>query len=325
MNASEDAGDESARIEEEAVRWLASLRGGHGDQAGFERWYSENPAHAQAYDQLLASWDAMALLTPAVPLANEQESASPNGRDHRRTIIMAIAAVLILGIFAIGIGGPGWFGAQPATAVALSSKVGEIRQVRLADGSIVTLDSDSAISGSLSAASRTLRLVRGRVRFELAAANPTPLVVETDAGTVSGSQGSFDVGLREGILTAASLRGGLDIRRAGASQHVAVGQIIASVPNDGLGDPRMIRASEMRWTTGMLSFENDRLVDVIAGVNRYGVTKIVVRGEAGDLRFTGTIRPTRTDAVAHMLAATFDLDLGHDTAGNYVLALRQHR
>lgn len=325
MNASQDAGDESARIEEEAVRWLASLRGGHGDQAGFERWYSEDPAHAHAYDQLLASWDAMALLTPAVPTVSDQASGSARGSGHRRTIIMAIAAVLILGIFAIGIGGPGWFGAQPATAVALSSKVGEIRRIRLADGSIVTLDSDSAVSGSLSAASRTLRLVRGRVRVELAAASPTPLVVETDAGTVSGSLGSFDVGLRDGILTAASIRGGLDVRRAGASQHVAVGQIIASVPNDGLGDPRIIRASEMRWTTGMLSFENDRLADVVAAVNRYAVTKIVAQGAASDLRFTGTIRPTRTDAVAHMLAATFDLDLGHDAAGNYILTSRQHR
>jgi transmembrane sensor len=317
------AGDEApARIEDEATAWLSSLRSGQGDQAAFEIWYSSDPAHAAAYDAVLASWEAMAMLGPAaVPAATSRPpQVALTGR--RRAIITALAAALVLAVFAAGVGGFWPFGAQPAEAVVLVSRIGEIRTVRLADGTVVTLDSDTALSGSVSSQGRSFRLLRGRARFAVAAASSQPLVVESGAASVSGSDTVFDVGVGDGALSVGALRGSPEIRSAQASQHLSAGQIVTLRGDGVVVGPRVLRASETRWTTGMLSFENARLGDVVAAANRYAAIKIVVEGNAAELRFTGTIRPTRTDALAKMLAATFGLDLVHDPVGNYLLARR---
>ena len=48
------------RLKQEASAWLARLRaGGRQDQEAFEDWYAADPDHADAYDRLLDSWQAM--------------------------------------------------------------------------------------------------------------------------------------------------------------------------------------------------------------------------------------------------------------------------
>jgi transmembrane sensor len=316
------AGDAaSARIEDEAAAWLSRLRSGQGDQAAFERWYGSDVAHADAYDALLASWDAMAMLGAPVAPAAAVHAVHDEAHGIRRTVMMSLAA-LVLAVFAAGVGGFWPFGVKPAEAVALVSKIGEIRTVRLADGTVVTLDSDTALSGSVSSTGCNFHLLRGRARFAVAAASAQPFVIASGPASVSGSDAVFDVGVGDGALSVGALRGSPEIRNAQASQHVAAGQIVTLRGDGVLVGPRLLRASETRWTTGMLSFENTELGDVVAAVNRYAAIKIVMKGDAAELRFTGTIRPTRTDALAKMLAATFGLDLGHDAEGNYLLARR---
>jgi transmembrane sensor len=257
--------------------------------------------------------------TPVAPAA-PVHAAHGEAHGHWRTVMMALAAALVLAVFATGVGGLWPFGAQPAKAVALVSRIGEIRTVRLADGTVVTLDSDTALSGSVSSTGRSLRLLRGRARFAVAAGSSQSLIIESGAASVSGSDAVFDVGVGDGVLSVGALRGSPEIRNAQASEHLTAGQAVTLRDDGVLVGPRLLRASETRWTTGMLSFENARLDDVVAAVNRYAAIKIVVEGDAAELRFTGTIRPTRTDALAKMFAATFRLDLGHDPKGNYLLA-----
>jgi len=313
----DEPGVTSERIEREAAAWLVNLRGSMRDQAGFERWYSADPAHARSYDDLLSSWDAMAMLGRAPASVRPASPAGPS-RHPRRAILVGLAAALLLMVFAVGIGTLGLFGASPAEAIALASKVGEIRTVRLVDGSTVILDSDSAVSGSIGAASRKLRLVRGRARFVVASA-VNAFIVETEAGTVSALASEFDVALADGAMTVGALRGEVQVHRAGADRVLGAGQALTAQQGGGLGAPRILPAAETRWRTGMLSFENARLADVVTAVNRYAIVKIVLGKAAGDLRFTGTIRPARTDEVARMLAATFGLGLRRGADGGYVL------
>ncbi|CAN5665620.1 FecR family protein [soil metagenome] len=320
MTAAGGADQQSARIADEAAHWLAQIRGGAADQAAFEDWFSADPAHADAYESVLASWEAsMSIDRPSAVHAAAAPSGTP-ARGRARYGWAALAAGMLIALFAFGPGELGRSGGGPAAAIALASKVGEIRTFRLADGSTVVLDTSSALSGTLTARTRNVRLLRGRARFDVAALADRPFVVETQAGSVTATGTVFDVGLDGSAMTVGTLRGAVVVRRANSVRRVLPGQILTVASDSTFEGPRLMRASETRWTTGMLSFENARLADVIATANRYGIVKIAGAADIGDLRFTGTIRPTRTDALAHVLAETFGLALARGGEGSYILS-----
>jgi transmembrane sensor len=71
-----------------------------------------------------------------------------------------------------------------------------------------------------------------------------------------------------------------------------------------------ITASDMRWTAGMLSFEDKPVSLVIATANRYSDVQIVLADPSlGELRFTGTVKAKDTLGLARMIAAMFKLRL----------------
>lgn len=88
--------------------------------------------------------------------------------------------------------------------------------------------------------------------------------------------------------------------------------------------PAPIEVSELRWPSGMLSFEDAPLAEVVASANRYGRTRIVIGDPSvGERRFTGTIRAGDTRQLAEMIGSMPELSLASDGAGNLVLAARK--
>jgi transmembrane sensor len=67
-----------------AVTWLARLRAPDSadHHEGFEAWYAADPRHADIYDEVLASWENMALAaqTPAAEPARRQTARAADRR-----------------------------------------------------------------------------------------------------------------------------------------------------------------------------------------------------------------------------------------------------
>ncbi|GAA0308505.1 FecR family protein [Sphingomonas oligophenolica] len=308
-----DSGSD-ARLDAEAQAWLVRLRAGNpGDQTAFEDWFIADPAHADAYERVLATWDAAGRLGQGHP-------AQRRGRSSRSIfMVVALAVLVIAGMAALSYAG---LGQTPAEAITLSSRVGEIRTARLGDGTAVTLDTDTVIEATMSARERRVRLVRGRARFAVAPGTGRPLVIVAAPGSVSAADARLDIALIDMSMTVAVLGGYADIHpEHGAALRLDRGQNVAIGADPALA-PQPVSAAATHWPSGMLTFENAPLAQVVREANRYNVTQIsLVGGTVQALRFSGTFRPTDPSSLARMLAAAFHLRLTRDAAGTYLLSL----
>jgi len=313
---------EAAR--EQAIAWLARLRAGPSDRdiADFETWYAADPLHADTYDALLDSWDDTALAS-RTPLAQQPRLAVSPSRWKAAAAVAAVLLLLVAGSLVL----TGTVRRDVAPQSMLASRVGEIRTFTLEDGSRVTLDTNSVVRVRFDGEQRRLQLERGRARFEVAHDTRRPFVVATGSGEVVAHGTVFDVDLRQSKTLVMLLQGSVEVRRpAGAgmpttSTMLRPGQQLALSGGRATAAPIAIKVPETRWPSGMLSFEDAPLADVVASANRYSQTQIVLRDPAGgERRFTGTFKAGEPAQLAEMIGSMFDLSVERDQRDNLVLA-----
>lgn len=313
---------EAAR--EQAIAWLARLRAGPSDRdiADFETWYAADPLHADTYDALLDSWDDTALAS-RTPVAQQPRLAVSPSRWNAAAAVAAVLLLLVAGSLVL----TGTVRRDVAPQSVLASRVGDIRTFTLEDGSRVTLDTNSVVQVRFDGEQRRLQLERGRARFEVAHDTRRLFVVVAGSGEVVAHGTVFDVDLRQSRVLVALLQGSVEVRRPAAAGAPAAstllrpGQQLALNGSKPVAAPVAVSASETRWPSGMLFFEDAPLAEVVASANRYSRTQIVIRDPAaGERRFTGTFRAGQPGQLADMISSMFDMSVERDHADNLVLA-----
>lgn len=296
----------------------------------FERWRAASPQHRSVYAEM-----------EAISRTTHQLGNSALGRDYRalparpplfqrpafRLMAAGIAILLAAGGAMFLLAGSGRIAVSNAGGQVIASATGQLRRLHLPDGSTVVLDTDTQIEITYDASARLVRLVRGRARFDVAAVAGTPFMVEAgdrlilDRGTV------FDVALGRDGVKVSLLRGAVEIheplgtgRPGRVLAHLSPGQLALVGSEDARVQAAPVGAD--RWVEGLLSYDNARLVDVVADINRYSQHKLRFTGPAlGDLRVTGVFRAVPLDAAARTLAAALGLHVA--TAENGDLILRR--
>lgn len=315
-------------VREQAIAWLARLRSDptDADRADFENWYVADPRHAETYEAVLNTWDVTAL-AGRTPAARDRHA----GRRDSRVKVAGVAAAVLLLLVAgsLALTRYAWRGPVPETLLA--SRIGQIRTIVLDDGSRVTLDTDSVVHVTFDDDQRRLVLERGRARFEVAHDARRPFVVTAGTSEVVAHGTVFDIDLRQARALVSLLQGSVEVRPTSKAPDVRrpptilrPGQQLALDGTAAMAQPAAIRSSETRWPTGMLSFEDARLAEVVASANRYSQTRIVIGDPAAeDRRFTGTFKAGDTEQLADMVGSMFDLRVERDADDNFILASRK--
>ncbi|WP_313515677.1 FecR family protein [Pseudomonas sp.] len=276
-------------IREAAALWVVRLGAGElsaEDAEALRVWREQDPRHAQALAFADETWSALGQLgaLPVVPAAPfvTPPPAMPVRRPRRLLRRMAIAASLLL-VLGLGVEqGQQMF--LPLLADQ-STGTGEIRSLRLADGSLVELDAQSAIDLAYSDSERRVRLLKGDAYFHpapVSAAEPRPFVVESTGGSSRALGTQFVVGLRgEGAWT-------------GVLEH-SVGVSLDDEPRDGPRERVLQQGQSARydaehgvqplqidlqrataWRRGTLVFEAVPLAQVVEQINRYRPGRLVI-------------------------------------------------
>jgi transmembrane sensor len=309
------------RIRREAADWVARLgpRGIEQSHPEFKRWYEADARHAEAYDRMSAIWSATGALSPG-RLSSAAGEAPP-----RRPFRFAMAAALAAGIFVAAaiLLAKNWLpGAQSGSEqIALASGIGEIREVRLPDGSRVVLDSGSRAEARFSSAERRIVLREGRARF-IVAHEARPFIVSAASNEVVATGTVFDVSLIRDRLAVLLIEGSVEVRETGhprAGQRLAAGQKLI-VGGDG---PAVVQAAprgETAWPRRMLEFEDTRLEEAAAMVSRYSRVQLRLGDErTRNLRVSGAYRAGDVSGFARSLAAAFGLRLTTQPDGGLLL------
>jgi transmembrane sensor len=307
-------------LRREAAAWLARMRGGADadTERRFQRWLDADPRHKAAFERVSRSYEQAGLLRHSTVGSAAQPAAAPAHGPARPRYALAAAAALVLlvpaAILVMSALHP-----RRNEAVMLSTRVGEIRSVKLADGSSVTLDTETSLEVDIGRSQRRARLAHGRARFAVTRSGE-PFVIEAGAATVTSNEGIIDVE-RSGSQSDVGVRAG----RAGIRGVGEDAPALALGPGEGASwtgaqppQPYAIPAAP-DWTLGMLEFDGTPLPSAIDLANRYSTRRIMLEGNMRDLRVTGAFKAGDTVGLAKALAAGFRLSLTQKPDGNFVL------
>lgn len=305
---------DDARLRREAAAWLARLRGpdGERDRDRFEAWRSATPEHAAAYAKVERHWQRSGVIAGS-RLRYSAALSKPWWRAFdtaggRLAFGGAAAVAMVFGAWHLprspGVGGP----------IRVASMVGQLRTIRLDDGSRVTLDTDTAISIDFSPSERRLVLDHGRARFTVAHDAHRPFSVASGKLLVVAHGTVFDVDARPGAAEVTLIEGIVDVVAQpdrGPARRVALAagtKVTVATGTTRITAPRPAPSAVGTWTSGMLTFEATPLDRVIADANRYTSGKLILGDPAlSGLRVTGAFPATATEELAASLAHMFSL------------------
>ena len=220
----------------------------------------------------------------------------------------ACAAVLALAISV----------APPLTSLSIFSSAeaqvyrtghGDLRSFDLADGSNLTLDTDSRVKVIMDSARRHALIEEGRARF-IVKADERPFTVEVDAGKVVTSKGTLDVAVDRNRRVDLQLQAGVaDLRDSEEEKDTVARMLTIGQPvtyQAGAFEPRPVAApiaDTRNWPDGWVDYRTIPLAGLISEANRYAKTPIIIDDPAlASLGVTGRFRLTDTDSFVKRVA-----------------------
>jgi transmembrane sensor len=205
--------EERRAIEAEAARLFLEARES-GDPAAWDRayeWVAQDPAHGVAFAKAEVSWELSERLKEIAPQLEPEAIAGPAGHFEALFSGRMVAALVAIAM----VGTLGSIGLQKIAAVdRYRTAVGAEREIRLADGSIAHLNTDTAIEVSLRSDRRFIRLLRGEARFDVYLNRRAPFVVQANDATLRALGTDFNVRLRPEMTEVTVIEGGVAVRES---------------------------------------------------------------------------------------------------------------
>lgn len=338
-------------IERTASDWLVKRTSGvwsSREQAEFDAWIGASISHRVAYIRIEAVWNQAGRLqaltagtasdtapargawlrTGSLPRIDSSDRSRPWGASAdststRRRVVALVAGVMVLLGAASIIGYVLW----PASGL-YTTRVGAVDTVPLADGSRITLNTDTRVRVALEPTERLIELEQGEAYFEVAKDAARPFIVSMGAKRVVAVGTKFsvrrDVHDVQVVVTEGSVRleeqldlrsrdpGGAKLLPAGSVARAREGAVtVRSEPVDQIQE-------HLSWRSGYLVFHDTPLADAVAEFNRYNRRKIVVEDPAiAAIEVGGNFKSDSTDVFLWMLQNGFQIDV--DTDGQDII------
>ena len=315
-------------IEAAAAAWLSLRDRGMTatETAEFVRWLQLDPQHAAVYAELDAVWKDFDQLgaVPAIlstPAAPDPDLLAPRvhpPRHHRPLVwsavgLAAAAAIIVLAVV------------QPRNpSHTAETAVGAFQKLDLPDGSVVQLNTDSAIDTTFTANERRVRIVRGEVFFTVTKDPARPFIVTSGpvavhavgtAFNVRQSPAGVEVLVTEGrvrlddaahghSLLPAAATDPAPLLVAGERALVTTGSAPAPATVAKVDASAIQRA--LSWQERRLEFDAVPLAEVAREFNRYNRRQLVIADPAlATKRFSGTFRADSYEPFVRLLEDDF--------------------
>src|SRR5690606_4096338 len=242
-------------------------------------WLERDPAHAQAYDAVMAAVADAAEALPQVPEAgNDDEQAATT----RRRWIGGALTLALAGLAAFG----AW--QMRGGSHAVETAPGEIEIIALESGGEITLAGGSRIV--IERGDRLVSPERGQALFRVENDAGAPFTVRVGEDTLVDVGTVFDVArTTEGLRVAVS-EGAVVLNPGVDDARVSPGQVLslnAATRRFEIGSVALEQVGE--WREGRLTFQDTSLEDVAADLSRATGTPFVVSPRAGEQRVSGSI------------------------------------
>lgn len=274
-------------LHEEALGWVIRTRDpDFMDWDAFTLWLEADPAHASAYDELMAADADLADIVPADPVFPSTPANDPGQRQWRPMRWIGGGAMAAALVAALSVAS--W---NRSDIYTVTTRPGETRSIALDDGTRIDMNGGTTLRLDHKD-SRFAALDSGEAAFTVRhdASDPFRVTVGEavfeDAGTVFNivhSAGATRIGVSEGKVIynpqaqAISLPAGRGLTQDASGLHVM------NVAPDTVAS----------WRQGRLSYDNMPVAQISADIARSLGVRVTATPVAGASRFTGTIRIDR--------------------------------
>ncbi|WP_196772828.1 FecR family protein [Pseudodesulfovibrio alkaliphilus] len=333
-----------------AFEWCATLDEAHvseADSRALAAWLEADPSHREAFDRARRFWHELGglgreQLDPAFfhPSWRERARAAMRGAVCRIRECMqcrqpmavgSVAVICGLLVFAIShlTVDPG---VAPVREAAHATRIGEVRTVRLDDGSSVTLGANTSIAATMDSHGRLVRMSEGEAFFEVERDTSRPFVVESGDLRITVHGTAFDirrselgarVAVTSGVVSVSSpqladpdasaqYQTGDSATTSGISRVLTAGERL-SLEADAPVRVESVRAEDVApWRHNMLVYIDAPLAEIVADLNRYQRRSIRIRDESvGRIRLTATFHGNDIQGILATLTEALPVRLAH--------------
>jgi len=333
-----------AEIDEEAAAWIwrmdsATFTG--ADRQAFEAWQRQDPRHRRAMEELSQVWGALDGLAEAKrdeKIATFTNAATQSFRGGHERWWIAAAAMIVMVLAAIVLLETG------SEFQTIATAVGQQRSVTLADGSVVTLNTNTILESKLRRRVREVYLRKGEAHFQVAHDQMRPFLVHAGDAVVRAVGTQFEVRLRadehvdiivnEGrvevraaVSDSGSPRAGTNIRAAVIQpvRALSAGEQLSTASESYTVIPVSAQqlSSELAWREGAIVFDGESLSEAIGEIERYTDARISVTDpEIAALRVGGRFRTGDVQEFFDALQSALPVSVRHAANGTVFIDAR---
>lgn len=310
-------------VQQQANAWLIRLRTNELTEAetrDFAEWLSHDPSHAHAFGNAEDLFNLMAQAARVETLAFSSKPNALPGQDlagilvkHRPglgRISRWLAAPLALAaawLFAVNLVQPEQASLWDAYFSDYHTGTGEQRTVKLADGSNMLLNTNTAVSVSYQDKARNIILHHGQAQFNVTTDKTRPFTVRAGDLEVRALGTVFEV-----------YRKAMDDIDVSVQEHAVVAHLDANKPHQQIPPVRINQGEQLHYLVGsgklsLPEVANDEisgawrqrrvilkdrpLSELVAEIERYRVGRIYLRGDQlKNLHVTGLFSLADPDA-----------------------------
>lgn len=315
--------NESDRLTEEAAVWLVRLGGDDpverlSAREAFDAWKAADARHAQAAAALEAVVDQVQGLRHGAagdprPARAALDAAFEDTRRRRRGLRQRTAGGLVLTLV-LALAVPAWLAGSDGTATDLLADVRSSESDwvsrTLADGTRITLSGTAAIDLRYDDRQRTVRLLHGDMRVDVAKDAARPFYVETPLARIRALGTRFSVSHDRGRTDLEMFESSVSVQALAAQDPVTVVRAgeRAQFTRKGIVRVETLDAErvEQGWRRRQLVLNDRPLPEVLAQLARHRPGGIRFDAEELQaLRVSAVLPLDRPDEALHLLATIF--------------------
>ncbi|MEX0299730.1 MAG: FecR domain-containing protein [Kordiimonas sp.] len=326
--------DMEAKLLEEAAEWYAKVQSDSADAdvwLALSEWLDLDEKNLAAYDYVEAEMAALETIKAPIMQALATEEAVDSSSDN--TVVqadfskprssygtsgtvtkipvsprkklswvigMAVAASLAFALLPFNPFSDQMWGPQVSTAY--ETAYGQNREVSLADGSIIHLNTNTSVSVGMLDTERRVELAYGEAIFEVAPDKTRPFIVTVGDQQVKVVGTKFNILRHDQTMTVSVAEGIVDVSEVHgkASDTVMPGDSLErtqrllagdQLVHDEASDETILKVIDVddvtSWQKGVLKYEDMPLSAIAKDMERYFGVSVVLTTDAAKLRFTG--------------------------------------
>lgn len=297
------------RVVKQAIQWTLRLNGNPAPEllSACQHWRQANPEHETAWLRVQALNSELAAGYQAVPGARMALENTTQRLQRRQAL--KLLSTLAIGASAL------WLAREVAPwqrwMADYSTATGERKRFTLADGSVLQLNTDSAVNVRFDSRQRLLLLERGEMLLNTAKDTARPLRVSSRDGLFEalGTRFVLRQDKRSTRLSIADGSVAIAPRVRGQTTAIAKAGQTYEINGDSALLAEHSNMDSGAWVDGLIVTRDMRLADFLAEIGRYRHGHLHCDASVADLRLSGVFRLDDTDQLLALLPQTLPVQV----------------